>query len=188
MSSRHRFLAVGFVFILASSLIVASDDESIEDLQAALGLKVFRQDVEAPDFELESLEGDMTALHSFRGKVVFLNFWATWCPPCRAEMPSMQKLYDNFKAEGLVVLGVDLQEGKDKVAKFMKKYDLSFPVVLDVAGRVGQQYSVRSIPSTYIIDRNGKVLAGVLGGREWDSSKSFEYFARILGLADHASE
>ena len=188
MGKWYAFSLTIFAFFLTSSMIVASDAESIDDLQAKLGLQIFQKDVAAPDFELESLGGVKTSLRTFRGSVVFLNFWATWCPPCRAEMPAMQKLYDRFKPDGLIVLAVDLQEGKDKVGKFMKKYNLNFPVVLDVSGRVAQEYGIRSIPTTYIVDREGYVLAGAFGGREWDSVESFEYFARILDSAEHLSD
>jgi thiol-disulfide isomerase/thioredoxin len=111
---------------------------------------------------------------------VFLNFWATWCPPCRAEMPSMERLYQKLKGQGLVILAVDLQEDAKSVQKFVSQHKLTFPILLDSDGRIGGTYGARSIPTSYIVDRKGNVLGGTVGGREWDTPEMIAFFTRLL--------
>ncbi len=119
------------------------------------------------DFTLSDLAGKKVKLSDFNGKVVLLNFWATWCPPCRSEIPELEALYKLYKDKGFVILGVDLQEGQSAVKDFVSKYNMSFPVLLDSTGRVGAEYGARSIPTTYLIDKDGNVTSGTLGARSW---------------------
>lgn len=153
---------------------------SIQNRLMDLGIGVLGERIESMDFELEDLGGTLRRLSSFRGKVVFLNFWATWCGPCRIEMPSMQRLYDKLKDEGLEIVAVDLRESRRRVKKFVKKYKLTFPVLLDKSGEVGRIYGARAIPKTFLIDRNGYLFAGAAGAREWDSLKVVSIFREIL--------
>ena len=153
---------------------------SAEDLRA-VGLSPVKPGTRVIDFELEDLKGKKIKLSSLSGQVVFLNFWATWCPPCRAEMPSMERLHARFKDRGLVVLGVDLQEGKSEVEGFVREYKLTFPILLDRTGSAGGDYGVRSIPTTFVIGRDGSIVAGRIGGQEWDDPKVVALFERLLG-------
>ena len=171
-------LIVWMLFTRVSGFAV--DLESIEELSQALGLQAVPEGTTAPDFELESTDGTMVKLSSFQGNLVFLNFWATWCPPCRAEMPSMQELYDQFSDKGLVMLAVDLQESEAKVTAFMDKLNLEFPALLDKSGQVGRQYGVRNIPTTYLIGPTGDVITRAIGAREWSSPEAIEYFTLLL--------
>ncbi|MCY4639653.1 MAG: TlpA disulfide reductase family protein [Chloroflexi bacterium] len=118
----------------------------------------------APDFTLTSPEGARVALSDFRGKTVVLNFWATWCPPCRAEMPELQAVWEE-RGEGrdLVVLAVDVEESADAVARFVESLGLTFPVVLDVDGAVADHYGLPGLPSTFFIDADGVLRSRVLG-------------------------
>ncbi len=153
------------------------------DLQTELkqfGFHVFEKKIPIVDFELESLGGEKVSLRSLKGKVVFLNFWATWCPPCREEMPSMELLYRELHEEGLEILAINLQEGKNQVQKFVTDYGLTFQILLDKTGRVGASYGARNIPTSFIIDRDGIVLAGVVGGRDWYSPEIISLFREIL--------
>ena len=145
-----------------------------------MGLAALKEGTASIDFTLSDLSGKKVSLSSFKGKLVFLNFWATWCPPCRAEMPSMERLYQKLKGQGLVVLGVDLQEDAKSVQKFVEEHKLTFPILLDSDGRVGTTYGARSIPTTYIIGRDGSALGGTVGGREWDSPEMIAFFTRLL--------
>jgi thiol-disulfide isomerase/thioredoxin len=145
-----------------------------------MGLQPPKQRVEIIDFELEDLSGTVRRLSDFNGKVVFLNFWATWCGPCRFEMPSMEKLYRKYKDSGLEIVAVNLQEDRNSVQRFVDEYGLSFPVLLDKTGRIGATYGARSIPTTYIIGRDGTVLAGTIGTREWDTEEVFRFFEKLL--------
>jgi peroxiredoxin len=165
--------------MLLPSLLPAVEKITAEEYRA-VGLQMLQEGTRSIDFELQDLNGKKVSLSSFKGKVVFLNFWATWCPPCRAEMPSMQRLYTRFKAKGLVVLAVNLQEDAGTVRRFMAANKLSFPVLLDSSGRVGATYGAESIPITYLVGRDGSVLAGVMGAMEWDSKEHLEFFGRLL--------
>jgi thiol-disulfide isomerase/thioredoxin len=144
------------------------------------GLAVPKSPLASVDFELPSLGGGTTKLSSLHGSVVMLNFWATWCPPCRSEMPSMQRLYQQFRGKGLVVLAVDLQEQQDQVQKFVAENGLSFPVLLDATGQVGVTYGAQSIPTTWIVDRSGGIVARAVGGREWDTPEMLSIFQALL--------
>ncbi|MEW5814549.1 MAG: TlpA disulfide reductase family protein [Spirochaetota bacterium] len=153
------------------------------DLQTELkqlGFHVFEEKIPIVDFTLEALSGKKISLSSLKGKVVLLNFWATWCPPCREEMPSMELLYKKLHKEGLEIVAVDLQEEKKQVQKFAADNGLTFQILLDTTGRVGASYGARSIPTSYIIDKNGIVLAGVVGGRDWHTPELLSMFRELL--------
>jgi len=119
------------------------------------------------DFTLEALDGKVYTLSDYKDKVIFLNFWATWCPPCRAEMPSMQKLFESWDKKKFVMLAVNMRESEDKVKAFIEKNGYSFPILLDRNGEVGNKYKVHGIPATYIISDGGQSIVGVVGAREW---------------------
>jgi thiol-disulfide isomerase/thioredoxin len=119
-------------------------------------------------------------LSQFKGKVVFLNFWATWCPPCRAEMPSMESLYQKLKDRGLEIIAVNLGESRNEVLSFMTQQNLSFPAVLDTRRTTGTQYNVRAIPTSYIIDKRGFIVAHLVGSIDWDTPKVIAAFESLL--------
>lgn len=127
----------------------------------------------ASNFTLKDLKGDTISLSSFRGKVVFLNIWATWCPPCREEMPSIEELYEKFRNDkDFVVLAVSQDTGGFKaVAPYVEKNGLNFTVLLDPQNKVGEEYDVSGIPETFIIDRDGRIVAHHLGPYDWSSGE-----------------
>ena len=135
----------------------------------------------APDFSLRNLKGNYESLDSFRGQVVVLNFWATWCAPCRVEMPSFEKLYRRYRSEGVAVLAVTLDKNAGpKIKSFVDEYELSFPILLDEKGEVERLYPSMTIPFTYVIDREGRVVARVDGAKNWESNKTFEAIEYLL--------
>lgn len=144
------------------------------------GIPVLREAVSLIDFTLPLLDGTTLNTKDLRGKVVFLNFWAAWCGPCRAEMPSMETLYRRFKQQGLEFLAVNLQESRRAAAAFMNQLGLSFPVALDQQGSIGAAYGVMAIPATYIVDREGRIIARVTGSLNWDNPKLFSAFEALL--------
>ncbi|MGD1028935.1 TlpA disulfide reductase family protein [Candidatus Binatus soli] len=123
----------------------------------------------AADFKLETLDGTTVSLESLRGKVVFLNVWATWCGPCREEMPSMQTLYDDFKGNKDFVMLAASQDtsGRSVVASYVKKNGYHFTILLDPENKISETYDVSGVPETFIIDRKGQIVAHHMGGFDW---------------------
>ena len=123
----------------------------------------------ATNFALAALDAEGIALSDYDGDVVIMNFWATWCPPCRAEMPGLNRFYEAYKDEGVVILAINEEESAETVRPFVQLNNFTFPVLLDGDGRVAQQYSTRSFPTTFIIDRSGviqHVQTGEISERE----------------------
>jgi cytochrome c biogenesis protein CcmG, thiol:disulfide interchange protein DsbE len=120
----------------------------------------------APGFTLKALDGQTTTLSAQRGKVVVINLWASWCGPCRAEMPAIQKVYASERDRGLTVLAVNgtFQDSATNASAFAQQYGLSFPILLDTDGRVSRMYLLSALPSTYIVDRRGIIRSVVVGG------------------------
>lgn len=136
----------------------------------------------APDFTLPDLDGKTVRLSDFRGKkAIFLNFWATWCPPCRLEMPTMEKAYQDYKGRGLEILAVTIDAGPKNVVKnFLEEFKLTFPVLLDPDMEVMHRYRLFSIPATILIDKDGMIRHRELGYRDWTDPKSRKLLEEIL--------
>lgn len=120
----------------------------------------------APDFELTDMEGNPVKLSDYRGKAVLLNFWASWCPPCRAEMPHMEKLYNKYKDENFNILAVNLtntEKNSGDAEKFVKELGLTFTIPMDVKGEAGSDYNIMAYPTSYFIDSDGVIREKVLG-------------------------
>jgi thiol-disulfide isomerase/thioredoxin len=147
---------------------------------ADAGIPVLKDKVDPVDFTLPLLDGKNQKLSDLKGKVVFLNFWATWCPPCRREMPSMESLYQRFKGQGLEVLAVDCQEGAQDVSAFMGRNKLSFPAALDESGEISGYYGIEAIPTTYLLDKSGKIIIRVVGSLNWNDPKIIAAFEALL--------
>ena len=120
----------------------------------------------APDFELVTLDGETVALSDYRGKTVLVNFWASWCPPCRSEMPAMEKIYQQNSAEEFVILAVNdtRQDNLTNITDFVIEQGLTFPILLDNTGEVSAQYQVHSLPTSFFINQNGIIQEIVIGG------------------------
>jgi peroxiredoxin len=136
----------------------------------------------APDFSLPDLQGKSQRLSDYRGKVVFLNFWATWCKPCKEEMPSMQVLWDNLKKEDFVMLAVSMDRvttTKD-IPPFVENLKLTFPILTDSWGQTDKRYKLMGVPETYIIDQSGVLREKVIGPRDWTRTDSIETIVQLL--------
>ncbi|TET62394.1 TlpA family protein disulfide reductase [Candidatus Aerophobetes bacterium] len=153
-----------------------------ERLYPSLGIQRVDPPEEAEDFTLKTLKGGTVSLKDYRGRLIFLNFWATWCGPCRAEMPSMQRLWEEFKEEDFVILAIDIQEESKLVSSFMNERGLSFPVLLDEKGKVARSYGIRGIPTTFFLNPEGEIIGKAVGARDWDSEESFELIRELLFL------
>jgi len=146
----------------------------------AVGATVFAAEP-FPDLDLQGKDGGDIRLSQLRGNVVFLNFWATWCEPCREEMPSMERLHRAYKDRGLAVVAISLDsQGASVVNPFVKKLGLSFPVGLDPKMAVRETYGVWAVPSTFIIDRKGKRVLFANGSREWDGKAAHALIESLL--------
>lgn len=144
-------------------------------------LVTFNPPPAAMPFELAGPGGSTLRLADFRGKVLLLNFWATWCPPCVREMPSMEALYQKYKNRNFAVLAISLDEkGEAVVAPFVKKLKLTFAIALDVESRVSALYGARDLPSSFLIDPKGKVIAAAKGERDWFSPEAQSYMDELL--------
>jgi peroxiredoxin len=117
----------------------------------------------APDFVLNELNGGQVRLSDLKGQVVLLNFWATWCGPCEAEMPAIEDRYTTFKGQGLVVLGINQDEDSETVQAFVERLGLDFPILLDPGAVVGELYRARGLPTTFIVDRDGQIVVQKVG-------------------------
>ncbi len=168
-------------------LLLAETAHTTAHLLQAMGMTKLSGE-SAPAFTLPDLSGKQVSLHDYRGKVVFLNFWATWCIPCREEMPAFEELHQTFQAQGLVFLAVNLREGPDRVKAFVGEQHLSFPVLLDQSGSVFRSYAGFGLPNTYVISREGRLLARGVGRRDWASIEAKELIRELLsGVAVESS-
>jgi thiol-disulfide isomerase/thioredoxin len=134
----------------------------------------------APDFSLPNIDGQQVSLQQYRGKVVFLNFWATWCVPCREEMPALERLHQTYQAQDLAIISIDLKESADQVKTFFQKHSLSFPALLDQDGSVFRDYLVAGMPTTYLIKRDGTLLARGVGGRDWTRAEALQLIQELV--------
>ena len=148
------------------------------------GLDVPKAAVSSIDFSLEGLDGKAITLSSYKGKVVLLSFWATWCGPCKQEMPAMEKLYKKLKGQGFEVLAVDMMEDRATVSAFVKNSGYTFPVVIDKTGEIGGNglYAARAIPTNYVVDKSGMIVGRKIGidGLDWTSDERVTMFESLL--------
>jgi cytochrome c biogenesis protein CcmG/thiol:disulfide interchange protein DsbE len=136
----------------------------------------------APDFTLQDMAGKNQKLSDYRGKVIFLNFWATWCKPCKEEMPSMQALWENLKKEEFVMLAISMDRvtTKKDIPPFVENMKLTFPILTDSWGQTDNRYKLMGVPETYIIDQNGVLREKVIGPRDWTRPESMEIIVQLL--------
>ncbi len=159
----------------------AAPSTELDALFSALGIRRPAEPSEAPDFTLSGLEGRPAQLREFRGKLVLLNFWATWCAPCLHEMPSMERLYQTFKQTDFALLAVSMdRQGEEMARPFVDRLKLTFPVLLDRTSEVGNRYGVRGLPTTYLIDSDGRIIGAVIGAREWYRTEAKALIAGLL--------
>lgn len=167
----------GFIYITKSTdapkgneIIQEENNENIEEHvhEEPLYVEIGK---EAPNFTISNMDGEFVTLEDYRGKNVLLNFWATWCPYCVQEMPDMNKLYNENKDKDFVVLAVSVQENKETVAEYIKELGYDFTILLDEEGIVADRYMIRGIPTSYMIDKEGKVKAVKMSMMTYDDMK-----------------
>ena len=172
-----RYLLAVLLFALCPAVLGAAEDERLKKL----GFLVQEGLVESPAFSTEDAAGNPVNSTSFRGKLVVLNFWATWCPPCRLEMPAMERLYQEFRGKGLEIVAVNFMESREQVQAFAEEQKLTYPMLLDGKAEIAEQYGVMRLPETVLIGRKGEVLAKSIGYKDWYKDDVRELVAALLG-------
>jgi peroxiredoxin len=175
----HKSVILVIVLALGISIfILLRLNESEIFFSGTLKLEVGKA---APDFTFPGLDGKMISLSDHKGKVVLVNIWATWCRPCVDEMPSMEKLYQEFKDDNFEILAVSIDAlGAEVVGPFMQKYNLTFPALLDSEGTIRQSYQVTGVPESFIIDQQGVLAKKIIGAADWSSPGVLSFFRNLL--------
>ena len=145
----RRLLVVAIIFSLVGGCHTQEGAEGDKSLEIA------DTGQEAPDMPMPGIEGGVVRFDSFKGKVIVLNFWATWCPPCRKEMPLLESTYKRYKDKGLVILGINYNEDRERVLKFTQEMGVTFPIILDKELNLTRKYGVLALPATFFIDKKG---------------------------------
>ena len=165
------------VTALLSFLIIAVNKVELKPFEMEYPAEAFI----APGFDLPSLSGGTVDLKNYRGKVVFINFWATWCATCKVEMPSMQKVYDRFKDQGLEMLTICVDKDQSLIQPFMDEYQLTFPVLLDPESSVAKKdYKTTGVPETFIVNKHGIIVHKAIGPRDWATDDAMAAFAQLV--------
>jgi len=151
----HKILIAILVMILTTGLLITGCATGSEPTAAVSNA--------APDFQLQNLNGQSITLSDFKGKPVLINFWATWCQPCVFEMPFIQEIHDEWSDKGLMVLAINIGDSSSEVEQFLQNHNLSLPVLLDTSKAVAQTYSIRGIPTTFFIDKEGMIQEKIIG-------------------------
>lgn len=180
-------VSVPFALPLAEANQPGKGDTGIRIMKRELRFNLiqFPRPSPVPDIALSDLEGDEVRLSALRGKVIVLNFWATWCPPCIEEMPSLERLYRRFRNRQFEIVAVSVDaEGAKPVRKFIGERGFTFRVLLDPAKKTEVPFGVRGLPISYVIDRKGRMVAGAIGAIDWSSKKATTYFENLLREVD----
>lgn len=164
-----RILPILIILALAAGGVASTTTKGAER-----GRGLTPMDRPAPDFTLPDPDGETLKLSGLRGKAVIINFWATWCPPCRAEMPSLQRAWNALKDSGGHVLAIHVGGDADQVWDFMARDQLDFPVAIDGDSKVINQWPVKGLPTTFIVAPDGRIAYRAIGGREWDDPEILE--------------
>jgi peroxiredoxin len=161
---RHITAAVGHAIVLAALFSFPV----VADAGDANLLDPIPDKPAAPGFELKGPDGEIYRLMDMKGQPVIVNFWATWCPPCRAEMPAMQRAWEKLKDQGVMLVAVNVGESEAEIAAFAEQMEVSFPLPMDTNMTVAQSWPMKGLPTTFIVDPEGHLVYRAQGEREWD--------------------
>ncbi|MBI4465610.1 MAG: TlpA family protein disulfide reductase [Acidobacteria bacterium] len=135
---------------------------------------------QVPEFTLRDADGQVVVLADFRGKIAVVNFWATWCPPCIEEMPSLNRLAEQYADKGVEVVAISVDEDPDAYREFLAKNEIKFLTLRDPSRRISEQYGTYKLPESYIVSRDGRLLNKIIGAADWTSSAMLSYFEGLL--------
>ncbi len=177
-SKTTNYRAVVLVFLAVAGLLILF---SLKQNNSYLNYSPLKTGLPAPDFTFPGRDGKMVSLSDYRGNVVLVNIWATWCPPCVDEMPSMERLYKELKGEDFEILAVSIDSlGPKAVAPFMKKYNLSFPALMDPDATIQTLYQTIGIPESFIVDQEGILIKKIIGPRDWATPEVIGFFRDLI--------
>jgi peroxiredoxin len=160
------------LILLGALVFTAEGGES--DLFSKIGIKPIKGDKKAPDFSLRDLNDDKVEMKQLKGRIILLNFWATWCGPCEEEMPGLEALHQRFNERNFVLLTISVDyEGLKHVREFINKRHYTFPVLLDPKGETLDLFEVKGVPTTFLIDKTGRMIGKATGRRDWKSAEAF---------------
>ena len=168
------------VSFFKADLSAQTDSRGMDRLFGTVGVIKVPPTEDPVKINLKDMNGKNTSLSDFKGKIVFLNFWTTWCPTCRIEMPSMEKLHQKLKNKNFSMVTINLQESAPQVKAFFKEFKLTFTALLDSTGEIGASFGIRAIPTSYILDKTGRIIGLVSGPREWDSKAAIALFENLI--------
>jgi peroxiredoxin len=169
MGGKVFLRSLSLVLILLVNIVLTAEGQK-DDFFSKMRINPIKGNRKAPDFSLKDLNGRKVEIRQYKGKIIFLNFWATWCGPCKEEMPSLEVLHRQFTGENFVLLTISVDyEGLKPVQGFVDKSHYTFPVLLDPNGETLDLFEVKGIPTTFIIDRNGMMIGRAIGPRDWKS-------------------
>jgi peroxiredoxin len=165
--------------LITSSLTVSADWQQPE---LSHNLTEIKKVIPAKDFKLQDMDEQTISLSDYKGKVILLNFWATWCPPCIREMPSMERLHQQVDAEGFKVIAINQMEDADQVFAFTGQLEIdpTFEILFDTTSSVSRDYAVRGLPTTYLIDKEGRIRYRAVGGREFDHPEVIKTIEQLM--------
>ena len=177
-SKTTNYRAVVLVFLAVAGLLILF---SLKQNNLYLNYSPLKTGLSAPNFTFPGRDGKMVSLSDYRGNVVLVNIWATWCPPCVDEMPSMERLYKELKGEDFEILAVSIDSlGPKAVAPFMKKYNLSFPALMDPDATIQTLYQTIGIPESFIVDQEGILIKKIIGPRDWATPEVIGFFRDLI--------
>jgi len=181
MGNSARQEIAGVIIAIAMILSApASSRAEVAELLQKLNLTAYSRGTTPPEFNGRMADGRKVSLASLQGKVVVLNFWATWCQECRSEMPAFQQLHREFSGQGLAVIGINAREETTTIRDYAKELGLTFPLIVDPKGTINAAYGVIGLPTTFLIGRNGRPVALAVGPREWASTPARAIIQALL--------
>ncbi len=173
-----NYRAAILVFLAVAGLLILF---SLKQNNSYLNYSPLKTGLPAPNFTFPGLDGKMVSLSDYRGTVVLVNIWATWCPPCVDEMPSMERLYKELKGEKFEILAVSIDAlGAKAVAPFMEKYNLSFPALMDPDATIKTMYQATGVPESFIVNQEGILIKKIIGPRDWAKPEFIDFFRDLI--------
>lgn len=170
-------------FLIAIILISTSVSADTLDTKPPFGIRNYDVGT-APDFTLQDIDGERFTLKQSKGHWIFLHFWASWCGPCREEMPAIQRLADSFQDEHFKIVMINTAEDEDTIFEFLGAINVELNSLMDVDGQVTEVWKPRGLPTTFLINPKGEIKYQAIGGREWDSPKYIKFLRQLISAAD----